>query len=153
MRHYSYLFLSFAISFLLFSTPLHAADFNIKLRKTDINELKQQLLPTFEQNIAYLNELLSCLEYGKKVDTCLNEFALTIDGNKTDGNKSADSALKKERNDKIKQNIENKIKENNIQPEQLIAELKKLLAEAEKVKQCLQKGQTANELKDCIVKR
>lgn len=148
MRQYSYLFLSFAISSLILSTPLHAADFNIKLRKTDINELKQQLLPTFEKNIVYLNELLSCLEHGKKVDTCLNEFSLTVDGNKT-----ADSALKKERNDKIKQSIENKIKENNIQPEQLIAELKKLLAEAEKVKQCLQKGQTANELKDCIVKR
>jgi len=147
MRLYLYLFLSFAISFLLLSSPLHAADFNIKLRKTDINELKQQLLPTFEQNIVYLNDLLSCLEHAKKVDICLNEFSLIVDGNKT-----ADSALKKERNDKIKKNIENKIKENNIQSEQLITELKKLLAEAEKVKQCIQKGQTANELKDCIVK-
>ena len=67
MRQYLYLFLSSILAFLIFLIPIHAADFNIKLRKTDINELKQQLMPAFEQNILYLNELLSCLERKKRL--------------------------------------------------------------------------------------
>ncbi|MCK5648175.1 MAG: hypothetical protein KAI22_04785 [Gammaproteobacteria bacterium] len=147
MRQYLHLFLSSALSFLIFLIPVHAADFNIKLRKTDINELKQQLMPAFEQNILYLHELLSCLERKKMLDVCLNEYTLVVDGKE-----SANSSLTKERNEQLKQTLENKINEKNIQPEEVISELKKLLAEAEQIKRCLYQGQTANELKDCIVK-
>ncbi|MCW8932423.1 MAG: hypothetical protein OQL19_19580 [Gammaproteobacteria bacterium] len=147
MRHLLCLSLSSVLLLLVFITPLNAADFNIKLRKTDINELKQQLMPRFDQSISYLNELLNCLEHGKTVDTCLDEYSLIVEGKGT-----VLSPEKQERNKKIKQGIENKIDEKNIEPEELIVELKKLLKEAESVKSCLNKGQTANELKDCIIK-
>ena len=147
MRHYFPLFLSsITIAFIL-CLPLNAADFNIKLRKTDINQLKEQLMPRFDQSIQYLNVLLSCLEQGKSIDSCLDKHSLIVEGKKSD-----DPAKVKERNEMIKQNIESKIDEKNIQSEQIISELKKLLAEAETIKSCLQKGQTANDLKDCIVK-
>jgi len=129
--------------FLLFtSSSLYAADFNIKLRKTDINELKQQLMPAFEQSIQYLNGLLNCLEQGKPVDTCIDEYSVVLDDKK--------EAETKERREQIKQSIRKKIKDGNIQREEIVIELKKLLLEAEKVKQCLDKGQSANDLKDCI---
>ena len=147
MRHYSYLFLSSALSFFICLSPLQAADFNIKLRKTDINELKQQLMPKFEQNILYLNDLLSCLERKETLDVCLNEYSLVVDRKE-----SVNLSINTERNEQIKQTLEKKISEKNIQPEEVISELKKLLAEAEEIKQCLYKGQTVNELKDCIVK-
>lgn len=147
MRQYLYLFLSTLLLFLFFLTPIHAADFNIKIRKTDINELKQQLMPVFEQNILYLNQLLRCLERDKTLDVCLNELSLVVDGKKT-----ANSSLTKERNEQIKQTLESKINEKKFQPEELISELRNLLAEAEDIKRCLYQGQTADELKDCMVK-
>ena len=147
MRQNLYIVLSFVLLFLISTTPLYAADFNIKLRKTDINELKQQLMPAFEQNILFLNQLIICLKRKNTIDNCLNEYTSLVDGKEL-----TNSSKQKERNEKIKQGIENKINENNIQPEQLISELKKLLVEAELIKKCLYNGQTANELKDCIIK-
>ena len=147
MRQNLYIVLSFVLLFLISTTPLSAADFNIKLRKTDINELKQQLMPVFEQNILFLNQLIICLKRKNTIDNCLNEYTSLVDGKEL-----TNSSKQKERNEKIKQGIENKINENNIQPEQLISELKKLLVEAELIKKCLYNGQTANELKDCIIK-
>lgn len=134
--------------FFTFQLSIHAADFNIKLRKTDINELKQQLMPRFEQNISYLNLLLNCLEEGKKINTCLNEYSLIVEKQY-----SENSPENRKRNNELRQNIESKIEEKDIQPEELISELKKLLIEAESIKTCLNKGQTANDLKDCIIKR
>ena len=142
MRRLFYLFLSTILCSLISFTSSYSGDFNIKLRKTDINELKQQLMPVFEQNINILNQLLNCLEKGKTVDACLNYHALVVDS-KGESNK--------ERNKQITNNIKNKIAETDLQQEQIITELKKLLFEAEKVTQCLHKGQTANDLKDCVL--
>ena len=150
MRQYIHLFLSALLSSLIVLSPVNAAEFNIKLRKTDINELKQQFLPIFEQNIVYLNQLLKCLEGGKTVDYCLNEFSHMVEKNVSE-HSSEYSLEKQERNKKIKADIQNKIDKKNIEPEAIIPELKKLIAEAEEVKSCLYKGQTANELKDCII--
>ena len=147
MRPKLFLFLTSTLLTLFFAAPIFAADFNIKLRKTDINELKQQLMPRFEQNISYLNGLLDCLELGKTVNNCLNEYVLLADKQY-----SSNSSDNKKRNDEIRKSIENKMNENNIQADELIPELKKWLVEAESIKDCLIKGQTANELKDCIVK-
>ncbi len=149
MGHFIKPFLSSVLIFIMFPGLIHAADFNIKLRKMGINDLKQQLMPAVEQNIIYLKGLLHCLERGKTVDSCVNEYSLAVT---EEVKKSADSSLKQERNARIKQTIETKIKEKNIQQEQLVAELKKLLAEADEIKQCLYQGQTANELKNCIIK-
>ena len=143
MRLNLHALLSFSF-FLFIVNPIFAADFNIKLRKTDINELKQQLMPRFEQNIAYLNELVNCLDVGKTLNTCLNEYALVVE--------KQDSSENLKRNDEIRRSIESKVDEDNIQPEALLSELKKLLMEAESIKSCLNKGRTANDLKDCIVK-
>lgn len=142
MSYNFYFFPAIVLCFLISFTSSYSGDFNIKLRKTDINELKQQLMPVFEENINILNKLLSCLEKGKTVDACLNDYSLLVDSkNESD----------KERNDQIRNNIKNKIAEKNIQQEKIISELKKLLFEAEKVTQCLHKGKTANELKDCVL--
>ncbi len=62
------------LSLLFLANPVLSAEFNIKLRKTDINELKQQLLPAFDRNIEYLNTILQCLEQGNTTDDCLQQF-------------------------------------------------------------------------------
>ncbi|WP_198264367.1 hypothetical protein [sulfur-oxidizing endosymbiont of Gigantopelta aegis] len=147
MRHFVSVIISSVIFSLLLLSAVPAADFNIKLRKTDINDLKQQLIPVFEQNIDYLKQLLSCLEQGRSVNFCLNDYVQVVEQNSTFASE-ANSARK----DEIKENIKSKLKDENVQPEELMVELKKLLVQAEEVKQCLYDGQTANELKDCIVK-
>ena len=76
MRHTFYLFLSTILFFLISFTLSFAGDFNIKLRKTDINELKQQLMPVFEQNINILHQLLTCMEKGNTTDVCLKDSSL-----------------------------------------------------------------------------
>ena len=127
---------------LLLSFSAYGADFNIKLRKTDINELKQQLMPRFEQNLQVLNQLLVCLKRDIKLDDCLNQLALTTgQANEIDVN----------RQQAIRQDLEDKINTKKIDRQQVILELEKLLLEAQKVKQCLVKGETANELKDCVL--
>ncbi len=135
---------------LLFSffiiSPVFSAEFNIKLRKTDINELRQQLMPAFEQNIMYLQQLLSCLESGRQLDKCLNEYARTVD------DREGTDAEKQVRNAQLKQKIDHALVDKEIKSEQIIPELKKLLVEAEAIKLCLYHGKTANDLKDCIVK-
>ncbi len=145
-QNFSPLLLIITLLLLLFP-PLHAADFNIKIRKTDINELKQQIMPAFEQSIVYLTGLLNCLEHKKTTETCFEETTLHIN----EGELSADASLQKERNLQIEQRILDKIQEKNISPEQLTAQLKLFLIEAEAIKQCLNAGQTANDLKDCIM--
>ena len=132
-------------SFFIFP-PVFSADFNIKLRKTDINELRQQLMPAFEQNITYLQQLLGCLESGGQLDKCLNEYALSVD------ERQGSDAEKQVRNAQLKQKIDHALADKDIKSEQIIPELKKLLAEAEAIKLCLYDGKTANDLKDCIVK-
>lgn len=141
MRHTFYLFLSIILCFLISFTLSFAGDFNIKLRKTDINELKQQLMPVFEQNITILNQLLTCMEKGNTTDACLKDSLVVASKNVSDN----------ERNEQIKNDIKNKIAKNNIPQEKIISELKNLILEAEKVTQCLYKGQTANALKDCVL--
>lgn len=135
----------FFFSFLVVA-PVFSADFNIKLRKTDINELKQQLMPAFEQHIHYLEQLLTCLEADKNIELCLNEYAHIVDS------REGTDTEKQQRNEQIKQKIEQALADKNVQSEQIIPELKKLLAEVELIKHCLINGKTANDLKDCIVK-
>ena len=133
---------SLSVFLLVFFTSSYAGDFNIKLRKTDVGELKQQLIPVFEQNIHILNQLLNCLEKGTAVDICIDDFLLVVD------DKDLSS---KQRSVEIRKNIKNKISENGSQPKKITSELRNLILEAEKVKQCLQKGKTVNELKDCVL--
>ena len=126
----------------LFGFSAYAADFNIKLRKTDINELKQQLMPRFEHNLQVLNQLLVCLKHDNTINACLDKLAVTT-GQTNEDNTS--------RQQSIRQDIEAKINKTEIDRQQVILELEKLLLEAQKVKQCLIKGETANELKDCVL--
>lgn len=140
MRHSFCAPLSFFL--LVVFTSSYAGDFNIKLRKTDVGELKQQLIPVFEQNIDILNQLLNCLENGKAVDSCVNDFLLVVD------DKGISS---KQKSAEIRKNIKTKISEIDSQATKIIPELRHLIFEAEKVKQCLQKGKTVNELKDCVL--
>lgn len=148
----SFVFL-FLLSLLSLSIPVSAADFNIKIRKTDINELRQQIIPVFEQNIEFIKNLENCLEIKNTLDICLKNYteSLTLTANEE----------KKLRNDQIRNDINKKITElsdqnKGIKEKELINKLKvvlkKFLIEAENVKQCLNNGQTANDLKDCIMK-
>ena len=153
----SFVFL-FLLSLLSLSIPVSAADFNIKIRKTDINELRQQIIPVFEQNIEFIKNLENCLEIKNTLDICLKNYteSLTLTANNDTTNEE-----KKLRNDQIRNNINKKITElsdqnKGIKEKELINKLKvvlkKFLIEAENVKQCLNNGQTANDLKDCIMK-
>ncbi|MDX2504641.1 MAG: hypothetical protein QNL62_09220 [Gammaproteobacteria bacterium] len=143
MRKCRLVFLFFILFFMVWSNFICAADVNIKLRKTDINDLKQQLMPAFEYNIRFLQDLLRCLEQGEKLAVCLEKNALPLDDN--------NQVVNKERNELIKQAIKKKVKADNIQQEEIIVALKRLLAGAEKAKQCLYLGQTANQLKNCVI--
>jgi protein subunit release factor A len=147
MRRFVNIILTSVFFFLVLFSTAPAADFNIKLRKTDINDLKQQLMPVFEQNIDYLKQLLICLEQDESINFCLNDYVQVVEKNN-----ASTAVANNARTDEIKKSIESKIRNENIQPEQLIAELKKLLLVAEDVRLCLDEGQTANELKDCIIK-
>lgn len=108
----------------------------------DISELKQQLMPVFEQKTSVLKKLLRCLESRKTVDTCLTEESLFADSN---------NESDKQKNQQIITKIKSKISENSITQEKVISELKKILFEIEKVTQCLHAGKTANDLKDCVL--
>ncbi len=134
--------------------PVVAAEFNIKLRKTDINELKQQLLPTFDQNIAYLNSILDCLERGNSTDHCLDKQRLDkhrLDKHPLPGkNSSAQQA--ENRTENLKHTIQKNVAQGNLSKQDIIDGLKRLLQQAKEARACLLAGQTANELKDCIVK-
>lgn len=139
----------------LLLNSVSATDFNVTIRKTDINELKQQLMPVFEQHIEYIKHFENCLELEQKVIFCLDNYAGSIT-NKTISEED------KLRNEQIKEAIKKKISDYSNKKQykgagdkELISELKpilkKLLIEAEKVKLCLNKAQTANELKDCVI--
>lgn len=129
--------------FIIVVNSVYAAEINIKLRKTDISELKQQLIPAFEQNIQILNQLLLCLKKVHQTDRCLQQLNLLAGHN--------DNKEHNERQQQIKQELEQKLNEKQLSNKQIIRELEQLLLEAEKVKQCLHLGQTANELKNCII--
>ena len=126
---------------LLQANPVLSAEFNIKLRKTDVNELKQQLLPAFDRNIKYLNTILQCLEQGNTTDDCLQQFPPP----------GRTSATQNASDQDIKHSIEKKLQKQDITEADIIHGLKELLQQAEKVRSCLISGQTANDLKDCIV--
>ncbi len=123
------------------ATPVLGAEFNIKLRKTEINELKQQLLPAFDRNIGYLNTILQCLEQGNTTDNCLQQFPPP--GRTSEAQDASDEELK--------HSIEKKLHKQDLTEADIIQGLKELLQQAEKVRSCLVAGQTANDLKDCIV--
>ena len=126
---------------LFLANPVLSAEFNIKLRKTDINELKQQLLPAFDRNIEYLNTILQCLEQGNTTDNCLQQFPPPGRTSETQNASGQD----------IKRSIEKKLQKQELTESDIIHGLKELLQQAEKVRSCLVAGQTANDLKDCIV--
>lgn len=143
MRYCGFLIIFFTLSCLIFSNSVYANDFNIKIRKTDISELKKQLIPPFEQNIQVLKDLLLCLEQGKSVEACLKQLTLTSEQNSQN--------RFEERHRQIQSELEQKLHQQKPSQEQIIKELKKLLVDAEKVKLCLNQGQTANDLKDCVM--
>ncbi len=126
---------------LFLANPVLSAEFNIKLRKTDINELKQQLLPAFDRNIEYLNTILRCLEQGNTTDNCLQQFPPP--GRVSENQSASDHDLK--------HSIEKNLQKQDLTEADIIQGLKELLQQAEKVRNCLVTGQTANDLKDCIV--
>ncbi len=126
---------------LFLANPVLTAEFNIKLRKTDINELKQQLLPAFDRNIEYLNTILQCLEQGNTTDGCLQQFPPPGRTSETLNASEQD----------IKHSIEKKLQKQDLTEADIIHGLKELLQQAEKVRSCLVAGQTANDLKDCVV--
>lgn len=142
MRYCCYLIIFFTLSLPILSSTVYSADFNIKLRKTDISELKQQLLPAFEQNIQVIKNLLSCLEKGQTADDCLEQLTIATDQNNL--NKY------KQQQEQIRLEFKKKRDEKNTR-EQIIRKLKHLLIRAEEVKLCLERGQSANALKDCII--
>lgn len=142
MRYCYYLFIFFTLSLLISSSAIYSADFNIKLRKTDISELKQQLIPAFEQNIQVIKNLLSCLEKGKNVDDCLEQLTIASDQNN----------LKKYKRQQEQIRLEfNKNRDEKNTQEQIIRKFKHLLIRAEEVKLCLKRGQSTNALKDCVI--
>ena len=132
------LWLLFCLGFT--ANPVTGAEFNIKLRKTDINELKQQLLPAFDRNIGYLNTILQCLEQGNTTDSCLQQFPPP--GRTPEVQNASD--------EEFKHSIEKKLHKQDLTEADIIRGLKELLQQAEKVRSCLLAGQTANDLKDCI---
>lgn len=129
-------------SLIFLANPLLSAEFSIKLRKTDINELKQQLLPVFDSNIQYLNTVLNCLEQGNSTDACLDKFPPP----------GRESATQNTSHEDFKQSIQKKLDKRDLTEVDIIKGLKELLQQAQEVRTCLIAGQTANELKDCIVK-
>lgn len=137
------IFLSLLLFFL--STPLFSSDVNIKLRKTDINELKQQLLPIVENNISLLKTLQNCLVMDNGSEFCLDNYAQTF---------SVSNNISERGSSKKRQIISDLKKEitKELQQDKIIENLKKLIAEAESVKDCILKGKNANELKNCFVK-
>ncbi len=132
------------VCFLCIVNPVISAEFNIKLRKTDINELKQQLLPTFDHNIAYLNSILHCLEQGNSTDYCLDKHPLP-------GNNSSIQQAET-RTEDLKNTIQKKLVQGDLSEQDIIEGLKKFLQQAKEARACLLVGQTANELKDCFIK-
>ena len=129
------------LSLLFLANPVLSAEFNIKLRKTDVNELKQQLLPAFDRNIEYLNTILQCLEQGNTTDDCLQQFPPPGRTAETQNTSDQD----------IKHSIEKNLQKQGLTEADIIHGLKELLQQAAKVRSCLLAGQTANDLKDCIV--
>ena len=145
--NYNYYGQSIFISLFLlfFSSSLYSSDFNIKLRKTDINDLKQQLLPVIENNITLLKDLQNCLIKDNGIDLCLDNYAQTFS---VINNISEDDSINKKQ---IIADVKKKISKET-QEDKIIVSLKKLIVEAESIKDCIIGGKNANELKDCIVK-
>ncbi len=135
--------LTFCLSFPVNSVL--SSGFNIKLRKTDVSDLKQQLLPAFDRNIQYLNKILQCLEQGSSTDDCLYKFPPpgSESGTKNSSNEGFKHAIHKK--------LDKRLDKRELTEIDIIEGLKELLQQAEKVRSCLVAGQTANELKDCIV--
>ena len=113
-------------------------------------------MPTFDYNIQVLKQVLQCLENGNEMNVCLEHLSNEL--KKQHQDKSSQQSITVEENQRneirekqIKQDIKQRINQQDISKEQIIVNLRKLLVEAEEVRLCLNKGQTANDLKDCVV--
>lgn len=124
--------------------PLIAADFNIKIRKQDINELKQQFMPLFEQKIILVEDLLACLKQNRSFNICLDKIDLE---------QAASQKIDKQTSEQAKAEVQNYLEDKQLEVDVVIEKLDQLLTESKKIKACLDKGQTANDLKDCVVKK
>jgi hypothetical protein len=125
-----------------FSTQINSAEFSIKLRKTEIQDLKQQILPAIEQSIAVASQLQRCLQKNNNVETCLNSIRWP---ERLDDNEHS------QRRDEILQNLQKKVDNKN--KAELIAEaLDEFLIQSQQLKSCIQDGLTANDIKDCFLK-
>jgi hypothetical protein len=133
------------ISSLCLSNPVCAVEFNLKLRKTDVNELRKQFITVYDQNIVLINELLICLKQGKTIDYCINN------GSQSLNNKEIE--IPEARSEQFKKSIKKKITTNNIKSKQIVELLEKFLFDAKTVKRCLISGHTENEIKDCIMSK
>jgi hypothetical protein len=124
--------LLFSLILFLYASNCFAADINIKLRKTDFNELKQQLIPQFEQKIVYLETMTDCLISETEIKTCIEQLPV------------------------LKEEIKNWIDKNIIDREdlrgQLVDGLKQFITEANEAKDCLIRSQSINEAQLCALK-
>ncbi len=130
------------------SYPVFSSDFNINIRKTDINDLKDQIISPIDKNITFLKDLQLCLQNNKAIDLCVDSYAVKL--NQTYSSEklnSEDVTLKKEA---IKKDLKNKISD--ADRSDMLEKLKNLITEIEAIKTCITKAKTANEIKDCAVK-
>ncbi len=123
--------LLFVIMFFFSVSNGFALDINIKLRKTDFDQLKQQLIPQFEQKIAYLQSMKNCLGTEKDTKACIDELPIT------------DIPLKKR--------IQKALSDRQITDEQIVDVLTELIGEANVVRACLINSESVNEVKDCAL--
>ena len=124
--------LLFSLILFLSASNCFAADINIKLRKTDFNELKQQIIPQFEQQIVYLEAMTDCLVSETEIKTCIDQLPV----------------LKKE----IKIWIDKNIMDREDLRGQLVDGLKQFITEANEAKDCLIRSQSVNEVQLCALK-
>ncbi|MBE9525529.1 MAG: hypothetical protein IME94_01010 [Proteobacteria bacterium] len=134
--------------FFCLSCPVFSSDFNINIRKTDINDLKDQIISPIDKNITFLKDLQFCLQNNKAIDLCVDSYAVKL--NQTYSSEklnSEDVTLKKEA---IKKDLKNKLSD--ADRSDMLEKLKNLITEIEAIKTCITKAKTANEIKDCAVK-
>lgn len=124
--------LLFSLILFLYASHCFSADINITLRKTDFDELKQQLIPQFEQKIVYLETMTDCLRSGADKKTCIEQLPI--------------------KDEPLKKKIAKGLLERDISAEQLADVLTELISEAKQARTCLIKTHSVNEVKDCAAK-
>jgi hypothetical protein len=138
-----------SIIFILIFIPysVFSSDFNINIRKTDINDLKDQIISPIDKNIVFLNDLYICLQNKKAIEFCVEAYVDKLSQIYTkEESISKDVLLKK---DQIRNDLKNKISDGD--RSDIIEKLKQLITEIKSIKICIRKAQIANDIKDCIL--